>query len=34
MHRLSLEGCVEGQGYLYSKPIPANEIAQLLNTID
>jgi len=31
---LSLEGCIEGQGYLYSKPIPANEIAGLLNNID
>ncbi len=30
MQRLSLEGCVEVQGYLYSKPVPADEIAALL----
>ena len=27
---LKLEGCVEVQGYLYSKPVPANEVASLL----
>jgi diguanylate cyclase (GGDEF)-like protein len=27
---LNLEGCVEVQGYLYSKPVPANEIANVL----
>jgi diguanylate cyclase (GGDEF)-like protein len=27
---LKLEGCVEVQGYLYSKPVPASEIADLL----
>jgi diguanylate cyclase (GGDEF)-like protein len=30
MRRLNLEGCVEVQGYLYSKPVPAHEIAELL----
>jgi len=30
MQRLSAEGCVEVQGYLYSKPVPADEIAALL----
>jgi EAL domain-containing protein (putative c-di-GMP-specific phosphodiesterase class I) len=27
---LKLEGCVEVQGYLYSKPVPAGEVASLL----
>jgi diguanylate cyclase (GGDEF)-like protein len=27
---LKLEGCIEVQGYLYSKPVPANEVASLL----
>jgi diguanylate cyclase (GGDEF)-like protein len=27
---LKLEGCVEVQGYLYSKPVPASEVASLL----
>jgi diguanylate cyclase (GGDEF)-like protein len=30
VRRLNLEGCVEVQGYLYSKPVPAGEIAELL----
>jgi len=25
------EGCTEAQGYFYGKPMPANEIAQLLS---
>jgi EAL domain-containing protein (putative c-di-GMP-specific phosphodiesterase class I) len=25
------EGCSEVQGYFYSKPVPASEIAQLLS---
>jgi EAL domain-containing protein (putative c-di-GMP-specific phosphodiesterase class I) len=27
---LNLEGCIEVQGYLYSKPVPAHEITELL----
>jgi diguanylate cyclase (GGDEF)-like protein len=30
MRRLNLEGCVEVQGYLYSKPVPAADIKGLL----
>jgi diguanylate cyclase (GGDEF)-like protein len=30
---LNHEGCTEVQGYLYSKPLPANEISQLLGKI-
>jgi diguanylate cyclase (GGDEF)-like protein len=30
MRCLNLEGCIEVQGYLYSKPVPAHEITQLL----
>jgi EAL domain-containing protein (putative c-di-GMP-specific phosphodiesterase class I) len=30
MRRLNIEGCVEVQGYYYSKPIPAGDIAELL----
>jgi diguanylate cyclase (GGDEF)-like protein len=30
MHRLNLEGCVEVQGYLYSKPVPAGDLKELL----
>jgi len=30
MRRLNLEGCVEVQGYLYSKPVPAGDLNQLL----
>jgi diguanylate cyclase (GGDEF)-like protein len=33
MRRLDLEGCVEVQGYLYSKPVPADEIASLLTRL-
>jgi diguanylate cyclase (GGDEF)-like protein len=34
MRFLNLEGCVEVQGYLYSKPVKANEIAQLLASLN
>jgi diguanylate cyclase (GGDEF)-like protein len=30
MRRLNLEGCVEVQGYLYSKPVPAGDLKELL----
>ena len=30
MRRLNLEGCVEVQGYLYSKPVPAGDLKALL----
>jgi diguanylate cyclase (GGDEF)-like protein len=33
MQRLNLEGCIEVQGYLFSKPIPSNEIAGLLENL-
>lgn len=33
MQRLSLEGCVEVQGYLFSKPVPASRIAGLLSQL-
>jgi diguanylate cyclase (GGDEF)-like protein len=33
VRRLDLEGCVEVQGYLYSKPVPANEIVGLLTRL-
>jgi diguanylate cyclase (GGDEF)-like protein len=33
MRCLNLEGCVEVQGYLYSKPVPANEIVALLQSL-
>ena len=33
MRCLNREGCVEVQGYLYSKPIPASEIAALLERL-
>jgi diguanylate cyclase (GGDEF)-like protein len=33
MQRLSLEGCVEVQGYFFSKPVPANQIAELLKSL-
>lgn len=33
MRRLNLEGCVEAQGYLYSEPIPVNEVAQFLDQL-
>ena len=32
MRCLNLEGCIEVQGYLYSKPVPADEITKLLET--
>jgi len=34
MRRLSLEGCIEVQGYLFSKPVPAQEIALLLEDLN
>jgi diguanylate cyclase (GGDEF)-like protein len=30
MRRLNIEGCVEVQGYFYSKPVPAGDIPELL----
>src|SRR5215472_634427 len=33
MRRLNLEGCVEVQGYLYSKPVPADEVGGLLDRL-
>lgn len=27
MRRLNLEGCVKAQGYLYSEPIPVDQVA-------
>jgi diguanylate cyclase (GGDEF)-like protein len=33
MRCLNLEGCIEVQGYFFSKPVPANEIAELLKTL-
>jgi diguanylate cyclase (GGDEF)-like protein len=33
MRCLNLEGCIEVQGYLYSKPVPASEILGLLKSI-
>jgi diguanylate cyclase (GGDEF)-like protein len=33
MRCLNLEGCIEVQGYLYSKPVPANEIIGLLKSL-
>jgi EAL domain-containing protein (putative c-di-GMP-specific phosphodiesterase class I) len=33
MRCLSLEGCNEVQGYLYSKPVPANEIREVLESV-
>ena len=33
MRCLNLEGCIEVQGYLYSKPVPANEIIDLLASL-
>jgi diguanylate cyclase (GGDEF)-like protein len=30
---LNLEGCIEVQGYLYSKPVPAGEILELLGSL-
>ncbi len=33
MRRLNLEGCIEVQGYLYSKPVPADEIVGLIERL-
>jgi diguanylate cyclase (GGDEF)-like protein len=33
MQCLTLEGCVEVQGYFYSKPVPANEVSGLLKSL-
>jgi len=33
MRCLNLEGCIEVQGFLYSKPVPADEINELLETL-
>jgi diguanylate cyclase (GGDEF)-like protein len=33
MRCLNLEGCIEVQGYFFSKPVPANEIAGLLERL-
>jgi EAL domain-containing protein (putative c-di-GMP-specific phosphodiesterase class I) len=33
MQRLTLEGCIEVQGYLFSKPVPANEVVGLLERL-
>jgi diguanylate cyclase (GGDEF)-like protein len=33
MRRLNLEGCIEVQGYFYSKPVPADEIMGLLQRL-
>lgn len=33
MRRLNLEGCVEAQGYLYSEPIPVDQVAQFLHQL-
>jgi diguanylate cyclase (GGDEF)-like protein len=33
MRCLNLEGCIEVQGYLYSKPVPANEIVGVLEML-
>jgi diguanylate cyclase (GGDEF)-like protein len=33
MRRLNLEGCIEVQGFLFSKPVPANEITKLLASL-
>jgi diguanylate cyclase (GGDEF)-like protein len=34
MHCLNLEGCIEAQGYLYSRPVPGNEINGLLEILN
>jgi EAL domain-containing protein (putative c-di-GMP-specific phosphodiesterase class I) len=33
MRCLNLEGCIEVQGYLYSRPVPAHEINDLLASL-
>jgi len=34
MRRLNMEGCIEVQGYLYSKPVPGEEIPNLLARLE
>jgi diguanylate cyclase (GGDEF)-like protein len=34
MRCLNLEGCIEVQGYLYSRPVPADEIVGVLASLD
>ncbi len=34
LHRLREEGCTEVQGYLFSKPIPADQVQPLLQRLD
>jgi len=34
MRCLNLEGCIEVQGYLYSKPVPGDEVAGLLASLN
>jgi len=34
MRCLNLEGCIEVQGYLYSRPVPASEIVGVLASLD
>ena len=34
MRCLNLEGCVEVQGYLYSRPVPADDVANLLASLE
>ncbi|MGC2811058.1 MAG: EAL domain-containing protein, partial [Bradyrhizobium sp.] len=33
MRCLNLEGCIEVQGYLYSEPVPASKIVDLLGSL-
>jgi EAL domain-containing protein (putative c-di-GMP-specific phosphodiesterase class I) len=33
LQRLALEGCTEAQGYLYSMPLPADQVPALLAEI-
>lgn len=33
LNRLREEGCVELQGYLFSKPVPAHEVQKLLHRL-
>src|SRR5215467_6283418 len=34
LDQMRAEGCTEAQGYFYGKPMPANEIAQLLSATE
>jgi EAL domain-containing protein (putative c-di-GMP-specific phosphodiesterase class I) len=34
MRCLNLEGCIEVQGFLYSKPVPAGDIVRLLEDLN